>query len=219
MNDERTNDARGVPRSVFAVIPAAGKSTRMGRPKLALPLGSRTVLERVVTSLRQAGVEHVVVVIGPHVPELGPVAERAGAHVCRLAYETPDMRATIEQGLCWLEEHFHPHPESGWLLVPADHPLLDAQVVRQLVEARAVAGDSSILIPTYQGRRGHPALIGWNHVPAIEALSPGQGLNVYLRQHNEETFEVPVDTEAILWDLDDAADYERLQRAAQSEQP
>ena len=39
---------------IFALIPAAGKSTRMGRPKLALPLGEKTVLEHVIAALRQA---------------------------------------------------------------------------------------------------------------------------------------------------------------------
>ncbi len=41
---------------MFALIPAAGKSARMGRPKLTLPLGGRTVLEHVVTALRRGGV-------------------------------------------------------------------------------------------------------------------------------------------------------------------
>src|SRR5438552_6045924 len=131
----------------FAVIPAAGKSVRMGRPKLALPLGDRTVLERVVAALREAGVEHVLVVVGPHVPQLVPPAERAGAHVLQLPEETPEMRATVEAGLRWLEEQFHPRPEDGWLLVPADHPTLDPLVVRMLLRERAQAPDPSIALP------------------------------------------------------------------------
>src|SRR6516225_8575191 len=118
----------------FAVIPAAGHSARMGRPKLALPLGERTVLERVIDSLRAAGVEHVVVVIGPHVPQLAPLAQSAGAHVLQLAEETPDMRATAEAGLRWLEGRFRPRPDDTWLLVPADHPTLDPHVIRRLMQ-------------------------------------------------------------------------------------
>src|SRR5205807_6089865 len=117
------------PPMTFAVIPAAGKSTRMGRPKLALPLGGLTVLERVLGALRRGGVEHPVVVVGPHVRELAPLAQGAGAHVCCLAGETADMRATVEQGLRWLEERFRPRPGDDWLLVPADHPALAAGVV------------------------------------------------------------------------------------------
>src|SRR5205823_5578166 len=133
----RPRAGRGRGPMTFAVIPAAGKSARMGRPKLALPLGGRTVLERVVASLREAGVEHVLVVIGPHVPQLAALAERAGAHVLQLAEETPDMRATVEAGLRWLEERFHPAPDDRWLLVPADHPTLNPLLVRLLLRERA----------------------------------------------------------------------------------
>src|SRR5712692_10383123 len=119
----------------FAVIPAAGKSTRMGRPKLALSLGNRTIIEHVITALRRAGIKHILVVVGPHVPELVSLAERAGAHVHVLPHETPDMRATVEAGLRWLEDRFYPGDEDNWLLVPADHPTLDAAVVPQLLQA------------------------------------------------------------------------------------
>ncbi len=196
----------------FALIPAAGKSTRMGRPKLALPLGERTVLEHVVAALRSGGAEHVLVVVGPHVAELAPLAESAGAAVLVLSEETADMRATVEAGLRWLEEKFAPRPEDAWLLAPADHPTLEAEVVRQLLAARAAHPEASVLIPTFGGQRGHPALIAWNHVAAMRGLPGGQGLNVYLRQQTSETLELPVDTDAVLCDLDTPEDYERLRR-------
>jgi molybdenum cofactor cytidylyltransferase len=197
----------------FAVIPAAGKSVRMGRPKLALPLGDRTVVERVVAALREAGVEHVLVVVGPHVPQLAAPAERAGAHVLRLPEETPEMRATVEAGLRWLEEQFHPRPDDGWLLVPADHPTLDPLIVRMLLWERAESPDRSIVVPTYGGRRGHPTLIDWKHAAGVRGLPPGSGLNVYLRRHADQTREVPFDSPDVLCDLDTPEDYEHLCRS------
>ena len=136
---------------IFAVVPAAGRSSRMGRPKLSLPLGEYTVLEHVLLALRQGGVDETVVVVGPHDPALTPLAEAAGGHVVSLAEPTPDMRATVEQGLRWLENHFHPHPEDAWLLAPADHPTLDAAVVRRLCEAYAAKPSSSIAVPAFMG--------------------------------------------------------------------
>jgi molybdenum cofactor cytidylyltransferase len=197
---------------MMALIPAGGKSVRMGRPKLLLPLGERMVLEHVVAALRRAEVEHVLVVAAAHLPPIVTVAEKAGAHVLPLAGETPDMRATVEQGLRWLEERLRPRPEDGWLLVPADHPTLDPAVVRHLLEAHAANPDRSIFLPTFQGRRGHPALIAWKHVEGIRSLSPGQGLNVYLREQAAQTVEVPVSSADVLCDLDTPEDYERLLR-------
>jgi molybdenum cofactor cytidylyltransferase len=199
-----------MPSMTPAIIPAAGHSRRMGRTKLALPLGDGTVLEHVVAALRTGGACPILIVIGPHVADLAPLAERAGGTVLQLAEETPEMRATVEQGLGWIEEHCTPAPADDWLLVPADHPALDAGVVRQLLAVRAQFPQHSILIPTFQGRRGHPTLIAWKIVPALRALPTGQGLNAYFRQHQSEVAEVPVETASILVDLDTPEDYERL---------
>src|SRR4051794_31685063 len=120
---------------IFGLIPAAGHSRRMGRPKLSLPLGARTVLECVTAALTQAGVTEVLVVVGPHVADLARLAAKAGASVCPLAEPTPDMRTTIDHGLNWLGTHYHPSSEDTWLLVPADHPTLSPGVIRWLTQA------------------------------------------------------------------------------------
>jgi molybdenum cofactor cytidylyltransferase len=163
----------------FAVVPAAGHSTRMGRPKLSLRLCDRTVVEHVVQSLRAGGVKHVMVVIGPHVAELAAPATLAGADVCQLAEPTPDMRATVECGLRRLEQTtYRPTSDDVWLLAPADHPTLNPEVVRQLI-ATGIR-NRSIAVPVHAGRRGHPTLFHWPDVAGIRALGPGLGINAYL---------------------------------------
>ncbi|HJZ92263.1 MAG TPA: NTP transferase domain-containing protein [Gemmataceae bacterium] len=192
----------------FAVIPAAGHSTRMGRPKLSLPVGGRTVIECTLAALRSGGVGHVLVVVGPHVPELVPLAAAAGADVCLLPQPTADMRSTAEHGLRWIEQMYRPRPDEWWILAPADHPVLEPSVIRQLI---AVArSPHSIAVPVHSGRRGHPTAIAWRHVGGIRALAAGEGINAYLRAHGPETIEVAVDSDGIFADLDTPDDYERL---------
>lgn len=197
----------------FAVLPAAGKSTRMGQAKLMLPLGGRTILEHVLAALRQAEVEHPLVVVGPHVRALASLAEAAGAHVCQLTAETADMRATVEWGLHWLEERFSPQADDAWLLVPADHPCLSPSVIGELEKARQRDLERSIFVPTFQGRRGHPLALTWRHVAEMRAHPPSEGLNTYVRRHADAVCEVPVACASILWDLDTPEDYERLRRS------
>jgi molybdenum cofactor cytidylyltransferase len=198
---------------IGAVVPAAGHSTRMGRPKLSLSLGNRTILEHVVAALRAGGADHVLVVVGPHVPELVPLAEAAGAEVCRLPEPTPDMRTTVERGLSWLGERFAPQAADAFLLSPADHPSLDAVVVRELCDTFTRDPAKSVLIPTHGGRRGHPALVPWRHVAGIRALPPDRGINSYFREHADEVRELPMSSPGVLCDLDTPEDYERLLRS------
>jgi molybdenum cofactor cytidylyltransferase len=186
----------------FAVVPAAGRSDRMGRPKLSLPLGDRTVLEHVLTALRDGGVGHTIVVIGPDTPELVPLATAAGATAHLLSEPTPDMRTTVDRGLRWLEENARPRPADVWLLTPGDHPGISADTVRAVL---AAAERRSIVIPVCDGRRGHPTALAWRHVPAIRALPADAGINSFLRQ--QEVFELPVDDPGIVTDIDTPEQY------------
>jgi CTP:molybdopterin cytidylyltransferase MocA len=164
----------------------------------------------VIETVRRGGVDKVLVVIGRHVPELVPLAESAGAQVLLLAHETPDMRATVERGLHWLEGRFQPQVDDAWLLIPADHPTVNEAVIRRLLQARCQYPEQSIFVPMHAGKRGHPVLIAWSHVVAIRASPVGGGLNEYLRQHTAKTQKVPVDSASICADLDTPADYARL---------
>jgi molybdenum cofactor cytidylyltransferase len=195
-----------------ALIPAGGRSARMGRPKLSLPLRGRTVLECVVAALRAGGVGRVLVVVAPHAAELVALAEAAGARVHLLPHETPDMRATVEEGLRWIERVWRPHPDEPWLLVPADHPTLDPEVVRLLLREYDRRGDASILVPVHEGRRGHPVALAWHHVAGIRRHPADEGLNTYLRRTAAATREIAVPSAEILRDLDTPEDYERLLR-------
>ncbi len=193
---------------IAAVIPAAGRGERMGRPKLALPVAGRPMIERVITALRDGGASPVVVVTGPHDPTLATLARAAGAEVCELTFATLDMRATVEHGLRWLEERFRPQPDDAFLLTPGDLPFLDAATVRRLCETWNRRPSASILAPTFDGRRGHPALIAWRHVAGIRELAAGQGIDSYLRERFGETQDVVAASAAGFRDVDIAGGLE-----------
>jgi len=196
----------------FGLIPAAGHSRRMGRPKLLLRLGPKTILEHVISAVRGGGVQDVLVVMSPATIFLLPVAEEAQAAVHFVRHETPDMRATVEAGLAWLEEKHHPQPDDAWLLLPADHPVLTPLVPRALIHAAESDPGHSIFVPTHNGQRGHPTLLRWRHAAAMAALPAGQGLNKYIRAHDDETVELPWPSAEVIIDLDTPTDYDALLR-------
>ncbi len=196
-------------RRLFAVIPAAGHSTRMGQPKLLLPLGGSTVVERVIATLFEAGVNECVLVCRPDDSALAQVVKRTPARLVQPEPAPPYMRDSVWAGLQWIEAHCQPTVEDGWLLIPADHPTIDAAVVRQLIAVWTAHGDQ-IVLPTYHGQRGHPTLFPWSLAVEVGELPLDQGLNQIVRHDRSRVCEVPVSSESVLWDLDTPEDYQRI---------
>lgn len=200
----------GAPRA-FAVVPAAGQSRRMGRPKLLLPWQAGTVLDRVLSAWRASPVARVVVVVDPHSPvrdALTACCRHQGAEVVVPAESPPDMKASLAAGLAWLAEHESPNANDAWLVAPADSPLLDPAVIAGLVAAHDPARPAA-LVPVSGGRRGHPVLIPWGWRDRLRTLGPAEGLRRLLTEG--PTRELPV-AGGDDWgdDLDTPADYQRL---------
>jgi molybdenum cofactor cytidylyltransferase len=196
---------------IFAVVPAGGQSERMGTNKLLLPMAGRTVIECVVTALIEGGIQHVVVVT--LASDVAGAAEAAGALICLLPQQTTEMRETVEHGLGWLEDRYHPRLHDAWLLAPADHPAIDAKTVRELCGRYPNEQQRTIVVPAYRGKRGHPVLLAWHHFLGIRQHPPNLGLDSYLRLHADQIIEVPIDNDGILKDIDTPQDYARLHNA------
>jgi molybdenum cofactor cytidylyltransferase len=195
---------------IFAIVPAGGQSQRMGRNKLLLPMAGRTVIECVVTALAEGGVQHTVVVTPMHASDVASAAQAAGAELCLLPGSTTEMRQTVEHGLCWLEDHYHPQPDDTWILAPADHPAIDGSVVRELRSRYPNDQGRTIIVPIFRGTRGHPVLLAWHQVLPIRQHPPHLGLDTFLRLNANQILEVPIDNEGILRDVDTPEDYARL---------
>ncbi len=203
-------------QQIFAVVPAAGHSRRMGQPKLLLPLGTTTVLGRLLRTLKTGAIADTVVVVRRDDERLRNEVAAAGARIVTPDSDPPDMRASVEYALQDIEATHHPGPDDGWLLVPGDHPLADAGVLDALLQ-RCLGSNASIVVPTYQGRRGHPTLFRWRLVEKLATLPRDRGINALLELDANDVCEVPVTNRFVLAYLDTPADYEALCRHVASE--
>ena len=182
----------------------------MTSPKLLLPWNGTTVIEHLLRTLARPEIAATVIVVRPDDHELRQVVQQTNA-ICIVAEaDPPDMRHSIELGLRAIRERFQPRDEDGWLLIPADHPLIEAAVLDGLL-ARWSQWDCSILVPTHSGRRGHPTLFRWSFAAGVEQLPHDVGLNVLLRSSPQLVTEWPTELESILADLDTPEDYARWQ--------
>jgi molybdenum cofactor cytidylyltransferase len=182
----------------------------MGQAKLLLPFRGKTILHAVVEAFLEAGVARVLVVATPQAPGLLDTARAAGAHSLLLDQATPDMRATVDCGLKWIEKLWSPAATDGWFLSPADHPRINAVTIQALLRAANERNESSVFLPVHAGRRGHPVLIRWSEVGNLRAFPREQGVNAFLRSIAERVSEITVAEAAGFRDLDTPDDYQRL---------
>ena len=156
---------------IAAVIPAAGLSTRMGRPKLLLKLGKETVIGQVVSALRHGGVNRVIVTAPPADAAEGPAvateARLAGAEVVVPQIRPKEMRDSIELAL---ETLARGDPPDRVLLTPGVSPGIRSDLVVNLLEV-AEGSPERIIIPCFEGHRGHPIVLPWT-VAAGDPISP-----------------------------------------------
>ncbi|MBI2297496.1 MAG: nucleotidyltransferase family protein [Armatimonadetes bacterium] len=185
---------------LVALIPAAGRGSRMGGRKLELPWGGTTILGAVLDHLRAGGLERVVVVVGPDAAELTGVAVAHGAGV--VVNEDPErgMLSSIHLGLAAAE------PCDGAVILPGDFPLVRPDTIAA-VAARAEAG---LVIPVHEGRRGHPIRLASRLFAAVLALPLEAGLRALRERVPDEVAWLEVDDPGTAQDVDTPADYARF---------
>lgn len=140
------------------VILAAGRSSRMGRPKMLLPWGGTSVLGHLVDQWRQLGAAHLAVVLDPADPLLAAELDRLGFPVHdRIPNPAParGMFSSIQCAAAW--DGWSAGVRT-WAIVLGDQPHLRLETLRRVVERMAAEPNRSWQ-PICQGRRGHPVLL------------------------------------------------------------
>lgn len=198
---------------VTGVVLAAGESRRMGQLKALLPFGSRTVIEQVLQPLLSADLSEVAVVLGHRAEEIAEVLEPLPVR----RFYNPDYRLGMTTSVQVALRSLDPVPDA-YLLALVDQPQIGLPVVQQLLAAHART-QKGLVIPVWQGKRGHPLLLAAVYRPAVLALTPDQGLNVVTRGYPHDTLELPIGNDDILRDMDYQEEYAAELQRWQSKSP
>jgi len=171
--------------SIHALVPAAGRSGRMGQPKQLLDAGGMPLLRATVEPLTQSGaLATITIITRAEIAARLSWSAAAAPPPLLLFNEEPgaEMIDSIRLGLRERLARGEIAPRDGLLILAGDQPGLTAREILACIEAfRAAPG--RILVAAHNGRRGHPAIF-----PAAltaEILAPGLsgGLRDLLRRH------------------------------------
>lgn len=171
----------------------------MGRAKLELDLGGRTVFARSLSALLDSPVDRILVVQpAAGVPGV-PATDRV--QVVTNPHAEEGMASSIRAGMAAL-----PEGTRAVLIALADKPLLKAETVTMLIN-RFHRGGVPIVYPTYQGSQGHPVLLASELFAELEQLEGDSGAKSLLRKFVERAVEVETDDAGTLLDIDTPEDY------------
>ena len=171
--------------TVDGLVLAAGAGRRMGMPKaLVRDADGEPWLVRTVRALADGGCARVTVVLGAGAEEALPLLEGTGATAIVAADWDRGMSASLRAGLAALDG-----TDADAVVVSlVDLPDVGADVVRRLVDPRPTT--ATLRRAGYDGRVGHPAVIGRDHWAGIaETASGDRGAGPYLREHGAELVE------------------------------
>jgi molybdenum cofactor cytidylyltransferase len=181
-----------------AVILSAGASSRMGRPKALLPYREGTFLEHLIDVTRHPRIGVTRIVLG------------AGAENIQLAAKLDPSLIVVnsewEKGqlssICAGIRSIEGVSTDGMVLCPVDHPLVSARLVSDLVE-RFYAENKAIVVPTYDSRRGHPAIFSSALYAELLAAPLDKGARAVVWAHAADVLEVPTDEEGVVLNIND----------------
>jgi len=181
---------------ISAVLLAAGNSTRMGKLKQLLPFGTSTILEQVIDNLLGSVVKEIVVVVGHRAEGVIKTASSKPVKVVLNSDPEQGMSTSIIAGLNAVDSQ-----AQAFMIALGDQPLIDGWIINRLIE-EFHHHDKGIVIPTYQGKRGHPIIFARKYRHELLALRGDVGGREIVRNHLEDILEVAVNCEGIYLDID-----------------
>jgi len=189
---------------ITAIVLAAGKSERIGRPKPLLPMGDGTpFLTAILETMTGTAVDEVRVVVGhqaEQVIDLGGLVRHVIVH--NKEFER-GMLSSVQAGIRAL-----PHGTTAFLLWPVDQPLVRADTVDQIIDTWK-QGHALVVVPVHRGKRGHPTLFSAKLSQELLRAPESEGARAVVHAHEKTLVEVEVDDAGIVTDIDTPQAYRK----------
>lgn len=191
-------------KNISAIILAAGYSFRMGDFKPLLQLGPYRAIEHAVRCFQQAGIGDVRVVVGFRADEVVEAVKPLGVRVVFNPDFAQGMYTSIQAGIRTLEPCVQ-----AFFMLPVDIPLVTHTTVEKILDCGS-PDQHGVIYPVFNGQRGHPPLITTRYRDEILGGGHQDGLRGILALHEQEAYDLEVEDETVLLDMDTQEDYRRL---------
>mgnify|MGYP002014153678 CR=1 FL=1 len=190
---------------VSGIVLAAGKSERMGSSKALLPIFGTTFLKHILNQIQSSRLFETKVVLGHQSNEiLKRLPEISSVVVINEEYEKGQL-SSLQKAILAIYDG----PSEGLMLFLVDHPLVQLELINGMVRAFS-NGKSPIVIPSFEGKRGHPVIFPRELFSDLLAAPQNQGAVGVVREHSKKILHLEWKSEVILADVDTPQDYSRF---------
>lgn len=186
-------------------ILAAGESRRMGTPKALLPYRGKTFVEHLIEVTRHPRVGITRVVLGAGAADIQQKLNVDPDFIVLNEDWARGQLSSIQTAIRSLPAE----TTEGLILCPVDHPLISAQLVAQLILQFDSSG-KQIVLPTYQGRRGHPAIFRESLYDELLGASPEVGARQVVWAHSRDVQELATGEEGVVLNLNDTETFKKF---------
>ena len=197
-------------KMISGILLAAGESRRMGQPKLLLPWGNTTILEKVVDTYLKTKISELIVVVGTNQKSLKAILISKPVIIVENPYYQEGMGTSIRKGV----EAASTQAE-GYLIGLGDQPLITSDIINALITVFSIE-HPGIALCSYKKKKGHPVIFARRFRQALCNLSGDRGGRTIIRQHGAEVRYVDIGSEAIFIDIDTPDDYQKLNKISLS---
>ena len=176
-------------------------TSRLGTHARPTTSGDTTFLEQIVSVLRRSEVGRITVVLGAEAARIRASIDLSGVDIIVNEDYRKGQLSSLMAGLQSV-----PSQTEAILLCLVDNPLITGATVNRLVQAFHET-DRPIVIPVFEGRRGHPALFARAMFEELLVAPADEGARYVVQSHKDQVFEVDIPEPAILARIDTPEDY------------
>lgn len=185
-----------------AILLTAGKSTRMGSLKALLPWDGTTLLQHQLSQFHLSSINQLIVVLGYQSNKLLPYIEPFSPHLVWNEHYEMGKTESIKKGLLSLNKN-----TDCFIIASVDQPVnvgLINTMINQFAET-----NSNIIIPVYDGKRGHPILFSTRLIEELLQINEEtNGLKAIVHKRKQEINELMVEDRSVLYNFNSPKDYE-----------
>ena len=188
---------------ISCILLTAGESQRFGQPKALAQIQNSTAIEILQHKVLQSLMKELIVVTGAHEHLVKPlVFNHSNIRIVHNKDYKFGQTSSFQQGILSCDSQ-----SDGFMLLPVDCPFVLTDTMDTLIK-HFETNKPSLLIPTYQSKKGHPPIFHKKLKPEILKLDVHKGLNHLIAHHPSQLLEI--NDPGIVWSFNTQEELDKI---------